>query len=86
MSSSEVPTHFTDDIKEKIKSILQTYPKVSPSMLQITLGSSLPSGIWKPMLEELITDGTVKREVLSTIDAVSGRAQTKTILSLSHPS
>ena len=70
-----------DTIENKIIRLLRIYPKISPSMMQIGIGSSLPVNIWKPILNKLIEDGTVKEDFL-VVPSASGRQQSHTILSL----
>ena len=49
-------------IKAKIVHVLTIYPVLSPSMLQVGLGTSLPSYVWAPILEQMIQEGIVIRE------------------------
>jgi hypothetical protein len=67
------------ELAAKICHVLSVYPQISPSMLQIAL--NIPANSWRPVLEELIAQGSVKRrhEVAPT---PTGRHQTYTILSL----
>lgn len=69
-------------IADKILHILGCFPKISPSMLQISLGSSLPTDVWKPVLEYLITTGDVYR-YSRTVQNPAGRAQAVTVISSS---
>lgn len=50
------------NIRDRIMRILHIYPKISPSMLQIGLGTSLPPAIWRPILDTMIAEGIVTRE------------------------
>lgn len=79
--SLESHAELTSSIEDKILHILHTYPKISPSHLQLSLGSSLPTMIWKPVLERLISDGKVTRHQTSTT-APNGRSQTCIIIGL----
>lgn len=67
-------------IEEKILYILENFPRVTPSMLQITLGSGLPTAVWHPVLERLIDEGAVFR-CQRTSENPAGRFETKTIIS-----
>jgi len=67
-------------IEDKILHILENFPKVSPSMLQISLGSGIPTALWQPILERLIVDGAIHR-YQRTVRAPSGRAQVVTVIS-----
>ncbi len=66
------------EIATRILRILAIYPKVSPSMLQISL--NLPASCWKPVLESLVADSKVHRQFLVALSQ-TGRNQTYTILS-----
>ncbi len=59
-------------IREKILHVLGVYPILSPTMLQIGLGTSLPTIEWRPVLEELIAAGLVERDEYSA-QTSSGR-------------
>lgn len=67
-------------IADKILHILESFPKISPSMLQISLGSGIPTALWQPILERLIAEGAVHRYQRTT-QSPSGRAQVVTIIS-----
>ncbi len=71
----------TNGIQEHIVHILKIFPKISPSMLHITLGSSLPKAIWNPILEDLIKNNIVQKHSTSK-QAPNGRMRNYTILSL----
>jgi hypothetical protein len=75
------PTNANVSIEDKILHVLSIYPRISHSMLQIGLGSSLPTSIWRPILQQLLDTGKVKEDVLVKV-APSGRHQTYVILSL----
>jgi hypothetical protein len=49
-------------IRNKILHILSIYPKVSPGMIQVTLGAGVPARWWKAVLENMIEDGTLSRD------------------------
>lgn len=68
-------------LRKRIKFLLELYPRLGPSMLQTALGTSLPPGLWKPILEQMIQEGEVSR-LQETHDTPAGRSQTYTILTL----
>lgn len=70
-----------ESITSRILHILGIYPKISPSMMQIGIGSSLSPPIWKPILRKLIEQKVIQEDVIVSITP-SGRHQTYTILSL----
>jgi hypothetical protein len=45
--------------RDKILHILDIYPCISPAMLQVGLGTSIPSRVWRPVLDRLIKAGEV---------------------------
>lgn len=82
MSNASPLTGVERSIADKILHILAHFPKVSPSMLQISLGSGVPTDMWKPVLEALIREGEVHR-YSRTVVAPSGRQQVVTVISSS---
>lgn len=57
---TETSTDSTSSsIRDKILKVLEMYPRISPSMLQIGIGSSLPTAIWRPVFDEMIASGTI---------------------------
>lgn len=68
-------------IRDKIVHILSIYPKLSHSMLQVGIGTSMPPGIWKPVLLKMIGEGIIENTSRST-STPTGRVQAYTILSL----
>lgn len=83
--SPESPTstqNQTEDwIRERISHALSIYPKLSPSMLQVGIGTALAPKIWKPVLETMIKEGVVIKEELSA-KTPGNRDLEYTILSL----
>lgn len=70
----------SDVIEDKILYVLDHFPRISPSMLQISMGSGMPTQLWRPVLERLIDEGKVYR-MSKTVKNPQGRMETKTILS-----
>jgi len=68
--TSDVETHNDENennktehtLREKIEHTLKVYPGISASMLQVGIGTSMPSDFWKPVLEKMIIEGVVVRE------------------------
>ena len=46
-------------LARKITFILQMYPHISPTMMQISMSPSIKVGTWKPILAQLIEAGIV---------------------------
>lgn len=78
---SKTDGNVNTSIRDKILHLLRIYPIVSPSMLQIGIGSSLPTSIWRPVLQELLDTGEVKEDIIVSLSA-AGRNQSYTLLSL----
>ena len=55
-------------IRNKLIHTLQIYPVVSPSMLQTALGPHIPANRWRPVMEELVAEGTIVRDEISGRD------------------
>lgn len=79
--ATKLPRTNRELIQKKIVHLLSIFPKVSPSMMQIGLGSSIPTQMWKPILRDLINEGIVQEDII-VHPTVVGRNQTYTILSL----
>lgn len=84
MPSSE-HSNTSDMIEARILKVLEIYPKISPSMLQIGIGSSLPTAIWKPILEDLVRRGIVVRDEIVSLSSTD-RHQVYKVLSLAPSS
>ena len=69
------------EIQERIVHVLGIYPVLSHSMLQIGLGSNLPSKAWRPVLRTMIEKKVVIREEL-VLKTPSGQHRPYTRLSL----
>lgn len=69
MIESSLEENMTNVIKDRIKYILSIYPKVSPSMLQIGIGTSIPPDLWRPVLDEMINTDEVERTQLISNNA-----------------
>lgn len=68
-------------IRAKIIHTLSIWPKLSPSMLQVGIGTALSPKLWHPILNQLISEGVVVRDELPAKSA-AGRDQIYTILRL----
>lgn len=70
---------YLRDIEERILHVLSIYPKISPSMLQIGLGSNVPPKIWRPVLQQLMDKNLVVQETIVNMSP-KGRSQTHIII------
>lgn len=68
-------------VRKKIEFALTHYPRLSPSMLQVGIGTGISPQFWRNILEEMIQAGQVRQEVF-TAKFPNGRDQTLKILSL----
>lgn len=68
-------------IENKILYVLNIFPKISPSMLQIGIGTGIAKSMWSDVLERLIVEGKVYRYQELT-QSPSGKHQTQTVISL----
>lgn len=71
-------------IREKLTHVLSIYPRLSPSMLQVGIGTSLPPSLWKPVLQQMIKEGLIRQEQYSA-KTPTDRVQVYTVLSLIIP-
>lgn len=67
------------DVRERILHTFSIYPKISPSMLQISL--NLPTIKWRPVLKCLIEENVI-RQTSSIVMTPGGRNQSYVILTL----
>lgn len=72
---------FRNGLRDKIVHTLTIWPYLSPSMLQVAIGTSVSSGLWHPILQKLIDDERVVRETFSA-KSPAGRDQTYTVIRL----
>lgn len=61
-----------DFIARQIKCYLEVYPVLSPTMLQSALGPQISPKVWKPVLEDMITNEIVERGLVG-VQMPSGR-------------
>lgn len=64
-----------------IRSLL-LFPRLSPTLLQGALGPQHPPLLWRPLLDELIEQGLVDKE-MGILNTPAGRQRTTTTYSLS---
>lgn len=68
-------------VRERIRHVLAIYPRISRSMLQVGIGTSMPPAIWGPVLERMIAEGEITAENASH-STPAGRHQSYAILQL----
>lgn len=80
----KIPVDDEDkEIREKIVHVLSIYPIISPTMLQAGLGPTLAPAKWRPSLEVMIANGTVKRNTV-TVKSPTGRHNSYSKLRLAY--
>lgn len=78
-----VPT--TDDfIRARLVHVLTIYPGISPSMLQVGIGTALSPKMWHPIMAKLKAEGFVQEEEVMS-QAPNGRDLTYKKLTLVQP-
>ena len=58
-STANYPTE-PDEVRSRIEHVLKIYPVLSFTMLQVGLGTGFRPIFWRPVLNEMIQDGTVR--------------------------
>ncbi len=71
------------DIAKRIKHILNIYPKLSMSMLQVGIGTSMPPTLWKPTLMKLIEGGHISHGSVTSMSP-TGRMGVHTVIELTE--
>ena len=66
-------------VESRILHILSVYPRISPSMLQISL--SMPAGRWKPVFKRLLEEGKIKQTTVMA-ETQSGQMRPHPVVSL----
>lgn len=74
-------SHTEKTIRDKIIHTLTIYPQISPSMLQVGIGTAMPPTIWKPIMTQMEEEGVIKRHSVQSITPTN-RVQVYTVLSL----
>lgn len=76
-----VPLTAEGHIRERLIHVLHIYPGISPSMLQVGIGTAISPKMWHPVMDQLKAEGLVKEtEVMA--QAPNGRDLTHKKLSL----
>lgn len=79
----EAAVEFVKEVRERILHTLSVYPKISPTMLQVALGTSTRPALWHPVLDQLIEENLVEKiQVRPSSPPPSGRDQVYTIIQL----
>lgn len=82
--TKEINDQAAKAIEDRILHILDYFPKVSPSMLQISLGSGIPTSLWHGILDKLVTEERLYRYKITRISP-AGRQQIQTVISIDPP-
>ena len=76
----EEERNTTKLIEGKILHVLSLFPIISPSMLQMSMGTGISADMWKPVLDRLVEEGAVYRYEILT-QTPGGRNQAVTCIS-----
>lgn len=63
-TGGNVNAHYPTDppeVRKRIEFVLDMYPKLSYTMLQVGLGTGYKPLYWRPVLQEMIADGSVRQ-------------------------
>lgn len=74
-------SNVQDLVRDKILHALEIFPFISNSMIHMAIGTSTPTMLWKPILEQLVKDGAIL-ETTITAKSPLDRQQTYTIYHL----
>jgi len=70
-------------IERKIMHVFSVYgPRLSPSMLQVGIGTAMSPRLWHPILDRLIKNGRLEQTTLTRKNDATGRDQSYTVISL----
>lgn len=68
-------------IRQKILHVTLVFgPKLSPSMLQVGIGTAIAPRMWHPIIEELIQSRVLNRYTTTLNNPATGRDQSYTII------
>ena len=80
IQSVDVGMAAEDMIRKRITHTLSIFPRISPSMLQVGIGTGMPPALWHPVLDQMVADNLVNRYQVSATNPVTGRDQVYTII------
>lgn len=72
-------------LKKRIVHTLEIYPKLSHTMLAVGIGTSVPSSLWREILEGLEEEGVVKIDHI-VAQTPTGRMRTYALIQLADQS
>lgn len=64
-SEEEMSSDEFEGIAARIRHVLEIWPILSPTLLQAALGPQIKSEQWRPVLEEMISSGIIKQEIIN---------------------
>lgn len=70
-----------DLIRSKITIALTVYPRLSPSMLQVGIGTGVPPILWRPVFNEMVKEGLILERSLAQTTP-KGREQSYKVIEL----
>lgn len=66
-----------EESKERLMHVLEIFPAISPSMMNIAM-NSVDSACWKPTLQEMLVAGEIKSKTIFVLTPI-GRNQSYTV-------
>lgn len=82
-ASHDAALAYIQEVRNRILFTLSIYPRISPTMLQVALGTSTRPSLWHSVLDQLIEDGLVDRfQTRPPTPPPSGRDQVYTVIQL----
>jgi hypothetical protein len=80
---ASVAAEMVNDLRGRILFTLTVYPKLSPTMLQVALGTGTRPQFWHPVLDQLIEEGRIEKiQIRPPSPPPSGRDQVYTVIQL----
>ena len=79
-----MPNEQNAYVRERIITLLTIYPIISPSMLQIGLGSSLPTLVWRPVFDSMVSAGEIVEDLIEGPSTDSRQRPFKTVALAPH--
>lgn len=70
-----------EEVRARILHLLEIYPFMARSMIQVGIGPGCPPKIWDPILQQLVSEGKICKEEINTTSP-KGRSGSKDVYHL----
>jgi hypothetical protein len=68
-------------VRAKIMHVFSVFgPRLSPSMVQVGIGTAIAPRIWHPVLETLLKEGSLRSSTIARKNPATNRDQTYTVI------